>query len=100
MTFLEFGTPYVLMCLFGALCGFMVARKETRAQFAAEAYQLEFLALNGYSLQCLRGLNGDDDTWAVTDGSSKVIGKPAYTPREAIDSAIGHVAFEHAGDEA
>lgn len=99
MTFLEFGTPYVLMCLFGALCGWRIALRETRAQRAAETYLLEFLTLNGYSL-----IHHPDPEgrvfWAVTDGSHKVVGVPGFTPRDAIDSAIGHVAFSHTGDKA
>ena len=34
---------------------------------------LDFLEASGYSLQCLRGTNGDDDAWAVTDGANGVI---------------------------
>lgn len=95
MTFLE-----AILLGIALAIAFQVGRSSRRRAVTHEAYPLDFLALNGYSLQCLRGTNGEDDLFAVTDGSSKVIGKPAYTPRDAIDSAIGHVAFEHTGDEA
>lgn len=51
---------------------------------------LDFLEAGGYSLQCLRGMNGDDDTWAVTDGAKGVIGLPAYDLREAVEAATGN----------
>lgn len=95
MTFLE-----AILLGIALAIAFQVGRSSRRRAVTHEAYPLEFLALNGYSLQCLRGLNGDDATWAVTDGSNKIVGTPCFTPREAIDSAIGHVAFEHTGDEA
>lgn len=51
---------------------------------------LDFLEAGGYSLQCLRGMNGDDDTWAVTDGANGVIGLPGYDLREAVEAATGN----------
>lgn len=51
---------------------------------------LDFLEAGGYSLQCLRGMNGDDDTWAVTDGAKGVIGSPTYDLREAVEAATGN----------
>lgn len=51
---------------------------------------LDFLEAGGYSLQCLRGTNGDDDAWAVTDGANGVIGLPGYDLREAVEAATGN----------
>ena len=95
MTFLEFVLLGVALAV-----AFFVGCGSLRRAFSREAYPLEFLQANGYSLQCVRGQWGEDDTWAVTNGQHVVVGEPAHTPREAIDSAIGHVAFEQTGDEA
>ena len=51
---------------------------------------LDFLEAGGYSLQCLRGTNGDDDAWAVTDGVNGVIGLPGYDLRDAVEAATGN----------
>lgn len=49
---------------------------------------LDALEGSGWSLQCVRGINGDDDAWCVTDGTSKQAGLVSYTPREALRSAL------------
>ncbi len=95
MTFLEFFAPYITVAILSAVLGWAIARSKTR-----KAYELEFLYDNGYSLQCVQGVNGDDDEWGVTDRANKLVGRTAFTPRGAIDSAIGHVAFEHEAVEA
>lgn len=67
------------------IVGIAIGRRSVRA-LRRDADLLAFLEQTGYSLQCLRGFNGDDDTWQVTDG---IVAKGAasYDMREAIESA-------------
>lgn len=99
MTFLEYFTPHIAIAVGCLLLGYLRGRASRRQEFAREAYPLEFLEANGYSLQCVRGINGDDDTWGVTDSQRKLVSLPCFTPREAVDSAIGHAAFLSQGAE-
>lgn len=44
---------------------------------------IEFIEQSGYSIQHMVG-----GWWAITDGSQKLVGKPAQTLRDAILSAV------------
>lgn len=81
-----------LWCLYlagGFAVGVVIGNAACRRLFyhAMRDADLDYLASTGYSLQCIRGANRDDDIWAVTDGEHKMIGTPQFTPRDAITSA-------------
>ena len=67
------------------IVGIAIGRRSVRA-LRRDAELLAFIEQTGYSLQCIRGINGDDDAWGVTDGT-KVVSTTSYDLREAIESA-------------